>query len=143
MIGLWHIYYKIANVERFKVVFISSPFMLHKFPIYFFLPKFCRFIKITRTIFFLFSWRPLTFVWYHTSSGYNALFITSYFLKISTYRHSQCIYILLSHVLANYTSRICRIFHAAALRWTTRKNLSSNDNRHNFSLLIHTSIHIW
>ena len=26
MIALWHIYYKIANVQKFNVVFISSPF---------------------------------------------------------------------------------------------------------------------
>ena len=75
-------------------------------------------LKLHALYSFYSSWRPLIYVWYHTSSAYNALFITPYFLKISTYRYSQCMYMFLSHVLANYTSRIYRIFPAAKSRWT-------------------------
>ena len=43
-------------------------------------------LKLHALYSFYSSWRPLTYVWYHTSCAYNALYITSYFLKISTYR---------------------------------------------------------
>ena len=61
------------------------------------------------------------------------------------YQHTDIlnVYTCYYHTSLLITPHDLPYFSCRCFEMNDSKNLSSNDNRHNFSLLIHTSIHIW